>query len=210
MTDHDLASNMDSHGASLSRRAAVKLAIASGLMVGSATSTVAQDGAAGQGAPPDVPDMDVIAAQFALPDFSTNIAMELLVETGQGIDIGPGPWGYRRMVPITGGSFRGHGLTGIVLPGGADRQLIRRDGIRELDATYELRADDGTILMVRNRVIVDDTRKEENLRRYARSVVQVQAPDGPHAWLNRRILIGTLDSLRPQRPFVFLRFFVLD
>jgi hypothetical protein len=159
-------------------------------------------------------DMPVTLAEAANrfaplhPQFA--IALELLVEVGEPIEGGQGPLGRRRIVPITGGQFRGRGLSGRVLPGGADRQTIRADAIRELDATYELEADDGTILMVRNRVIVDDQRAPPGESRYARSVVTVAAPAGAHEWLNRRILLGTLNSLRPQVPQVFLRFFVVE
>lgn len=141
------------------------------------------------------------------PQFA--IALEVLAEVGETIEAGPGPYGGRRIVPITGGAFRGPGIAGRVLPGGADRQTIRADGVRQLDAIYELQADDGAILMVRNQVLIDAVSPPEGYDRYARSVVQVNAPDGPHGWLNRRILVGTLDSLRPAEPRVFLRFFIL-
>jgi hypothetical protein len=83
-----------------------------------------------------------------------------------------------------------------VLPGGADRQLLRPDGVKELDALYEMETHDGAAITVRNRVLVDDPSPDG---RYARSVLQLTAPDGPHAWLNRRVFVGTLASLRPQR-----------
>ena len=35
------------------------------------------------------------------------------------------------------------------------------------------------------------------------------APDGPYAWLNRVVIIGTLASLRPQREGVLIRAFKL-
>ena len=192
---------MPDHGLAINRRTAIAAAMATGI-AGAATAPADAEAAAGPS-----PDLKAMALRFPAIPLVTINALELLVETGESVEIGAGPLGYRRMVPITGGQFQGPGLSGKVLSGGADRQLIRRDGIRELDATYELLADDGTLLMVHNRVIVDDAPKEEGLPRYARSVVQVQAPDGQHAWLNRRLLLGTLDSLRPKLSYVFLRFF---
>ena len=50
--------------------------------------------------------------------------------------LGQAPLGERRMIPIAGGTFEGPGLRGKVLPGGADRQLWRRDSVRELDAPH--------------------------------------------------------------------------
>lgn len=157
-----------------------------------------------------MPDLTALADRFTPAHQQFPIALEVLAQTGTTIEVGNGPDGIRRIVPVTGGIFRGRsGLAGRVLPG-ADRQRARPDGVRELEASYELQADDGTVLMVRNQVLVDDRSPPEGWSRYARSVVQVTAPEGPHAWLNRRVLIGTLDSLRPAQPFVFLRFFVLE
>ena len=93
-----------------------------------------------------------------------------------------------------------------MLPGGADRQWLRPDGIKELDALYEMQLDDGTVLTVRNRVIVDESLQP----RYARSVLRVDAPAGPWAALTRRCLVGSLQSLRPQAPAVLVNVFSLD
>jgi hypothetical protein len=126
-------------------------------------------------------------------------AFEAVVDVGPMMDLGEGPLGRRRMVPILGGSFEGPRVRGKVLPGGADRQLIRRDGVRSLTATYELQTDDGAVLGLVNRVTVDD---QPPRARYAYSVVEITAPDGPHAWLNRSVFVGTLTTLRPEREAV--------
>lgn len=42
------------------------------------------------------------------------------------------------------------------------------------------------------------------------SHVALAAPDGPHGWLNRRLSIGTLQTLRPQRQAVLVRVDLLD
>lgn len=120
--------------------------------------------------------------------------------------MGRGPLGERRIVPILGGSFEGPRLRGKVLPGGADRQLWRADGMRELDALYELETDDGVLLTVHNRVLID---APEGGPRYAHSHVSLSAPDGAHGWLNRVRCVGTLDSLSPGRAAVVVRVFRL-
>ena len=124
-------------------------------------------------------------------------------------DLGHGPLGERFIVPITGGCFWGGPehpqLHGSVVPGGADRQLLRADGVKELDALYELRVHDGSVLTVHNRVLIDESVSP----RYARSTLRVTAPAGPWAWLNRRALVGTLASLRPAAPAVLIRVFEL-
>jgi hypothetical protein len=57
--------------------------------------------------------------------------------------LGQGPLGERRIIPISGGVFAGPRIKGKVLPGGADRQLVRTDGAHILNALYELQTDDG-------------------------------------------------------------------
>lgn len=131
---------------------------------------------------------------------------EAQVDIGERQSLGRGPLGDRYIVPIVGGHFEGPTMRGRVLPGGADRQLLRDDGIKELDALYELQSEDGTVITVRNRVLIDEAATPE---RYARSVLQLIAPSGPHDWLNRRIFVGTLHSLRPARAAVCIRVYEL-
>jgi hypothetical protein len=65
-------------------------------------------------------------------------------------ELGDTPHGRRRIVPITGGSFRGERLSGRVLSGGADWQLIRPDGVAQLEARYTLETAEGVLIYVRN------------------------------------------------------------
>ena len=136
----------------------------------------------------------------------TEFIYEAVVDVDSAVDLGMGPLGQRRMVPITGGTFEGPRMRGKVLPnGGMDRQLIRKDGVKRLDALYEMQTDDGAILIVRNQVVVD----EAQTPRYAFSAIELMAPDGPYAWLNRIQIVGTLNSLRPERNAVVIRAFKL-
>jgi hypothetical protein len=65
-------------------------------------------------------------------------------------ELGDGPLGRRRVIPICGGTFSGERVSGRVLPGGADWQVIRADGVAELDARYTLETGDGALIYVRN------------------------------------------------------------
>jgi hypothetical protein len=121
-------------------------------------------------------------------------------------DLGASALGQRFMIGIAGGTFEGPRLRGRVLPGGADRQWLRPDGVKELDALYDMQTDDGAIITVRNRVLIDDP---TGPNRYARSVVRLTAPAGPHEWLNRRVFVGTLTSLRPEKQAVLISVFML-
>lgn len=134
------------------------------------------------------------------------LVFEALIDVGDVEDLGDSPRGHRRRVEILGGSFRGSRISGMVLPGGSDRQLLRSDGIRELEATYELRAEDGAVISVVNRVIVEGVIASGG---YARSVITLTAPKGPHDWLNRRVLVGTLEPLTPGIPAVIVRAYMV-
>ena len=147
-----------------------------------------------------------------MADASTAPALQLIytaeVDIAERQELGASALGQRFIVPILGGSFRGlHGLQGVVLPGGADRQLLRPDGVKELDALYEMRTDDGVVITVRNRALIDDSRTPA---RYARSVLRLSAPEGAHGWLNRRVFVGSVDSMRPQRMAVLIRVYLVD
>ncbi len=133
-------------------------------------------------------------------------AFEAIVDVGERQLLGMSSLGERRLVPITGGSFEGPRVRGTVVAGGADRQLIRPDGLEQFDALYELRTDDGAVVTVRNQVLVDETREG---KRYAFSSISLSAPEGPHGWLNQRVFVGTLDSMKPARAAVRVRAYAL-
>jgi hypothetical protein len=78
---------------------------------------------------------------------------EVRVEVGPPLEIGTTFRGTRRIVPILGGTFEGPRLSGRVLPGGADWQIIHPDGFSELDTRYTLEAESGDVIYVQNRGI---------------------------------------------------------
>jgi hypothetical protein len=146
-----------------------------------------------------------LAPEVPVAALGTSLVYEAIVDIGPVEQLGASPLGERRIVPILGGRFAGAKLRGRVRPGGADRQLIGVDGVRRLDALYELETDDGAVITVRNRVYLEDL---PGGGRYARSVLEFAAPLGPHDWLNRRVFVGTLDSLAPKAQ-VLIRAYLL-
>ncbi|MDZ7904787.1 MAG: DUF3237 domain-containing protein [Cypionkella sp.] len=141
----------------------------------------------------------------------TRLVWEAVVDVAERQSLGVGPNGARFIVPILGGVFRGgpgfEKLRGTVPAGGADRQVLRPDGIKELDAQYEMSVDDGTVLTIRNRVLVDETVAGP---RYALSRIHVVAPQGDWDWLNRRLFVGTLQTARPKRAAVIVRAWLVE
>ena len=125
---------------------------------------------------------------------------DIEAEVGPMRDLGPAPRGRRRIVPILGGTVRGSRLAGEVVPGGADWQYVRGDGVVELVARYSIRAADGTEIAVTNRglrraapeVMARLARGEvvDPALVYCRTTPQFEAPAGPHAWLNESVFVG--------------------
>jgi hypothetical protein len=84
------------------------------------------------------------------PELTPQLRLE--VEVGELVTLGAMATGERRMVAITGGRFQGSGVLqgwqGTVLPGGADWQLLRADGVLEVDARYVLQDAQGARVQV--------------------------------------------------------------
>jgi hypothetical protein len=116
-------------------------------------------------------------------------------------ELGESPLGRRRIINITGGTFRGDRLSGKVLPGGADWQVIRSDGVADLDARYTLETADGALIYVHNhgyRHGPADVLKKlaagedvDPSLYYMRTTPLFETGDARYAWLNRLICVGT-------------------
>src|SRR3954470_17106013 len=116
-------------------------------------------------------------------------------------ELGEGPLGRRRVIPITGGSFRGERLAGRVLPGGADWQVLRADGVAELDARYSLETEDGALIYVRNFGLrhgpADVMRKHaageavEASAYYMRTTPRFETGAKRYLWLNKMLCVAT-------------------
>ena len=133
------------------------------------------------------------------------------------VDLGVTGGQHRRIVPIVGGTVAGPVLRGVVLPGGADFQVLHADGTQELDARYGLETEDGHRLFVENRAIragapADMARLARGERVdpalvYFRSSPRISAPPGPWEWLNSRVFVATGERLPT---LVRLRVFVVE
>jgi hypothetical protein len=116
-------------------------------------------------------------------------------------ELGAGPLGRRRIIGITGGRFYGGRLSGRVLAGGGDWQVVRDDGVADLDARYTLETTDGALIYVRNRGYRHGP--DEVLRRlaagenidpsqyYMRTTPLFETGDQRYAWLNRIICVAS-------------------
>jgi len=116
-------------------------------------------------------------------------------------ELGDTPQGRRRIIGITGGRFRGERLSGRVLPGGADWQVIRNDGVADLDARYTLETQDGALIYVRNRglrhgppEVLKKLASGESVDPslyYMRTTPSFETGDARYSWLNRMVCVAT-------------------
>lgn len=116
-------------------------------------------------------------------------------------ELGEAPLGRRRIIPITGGEFSGARLSGRVLAGGADWQIVRRDGVAELEARYTLQTADGALIYVANRGLRHGPRQVlERLAAgedvppaeyYMRTTPRFETGDERYAWLNRIVCVAS-------------------
>ena len=125
---------------------------------------------------------------------------------------GPTLEGQRRIIPITGGTFKGPHMRGQVLSGGADWNLSRSDGGSSVEAAYYLRTDDGVILRVVNKGVgggetPSATTSAEVFYMFTAPVIE--APTGKYDWTNRSMFVATLGARRGSSSAVVIRVFKL-
>ncbi|MBV9117356.1 MAG: DUF3237 domain-containing protein [Acetobacteraceae bacterium] len=151
-------------------------------------------------------------SQAPQPEFIAEVQAEVAAP----IIIGASAAGERRIVPIIGGRVSGPRLEGEILPGGADFQLIRPDGVAEIEARYALRLNDGALVHVVNRGLRHAAPEDvERLLRgeavppervYFRTAPCFETAAPAHAWLRRRLFVG-LGERQPAA--VIVRIFAL-
>lgn len=135
---------------------------------------------------------------------TTELAFEALVDIGAPVAMGETALGRRRMIPITGGTFKGPRIEGVVVAGGADWQTVRADGVTVVEAIYAIRASDGAVIAVRNLGLVAPV---EGGSPYVRTTPTFDAPQGPHDWLNRNVFAGAIQVANPERTQVRITVF---
>lgn len=140
-------------------------------------------------------------------NLQTEFVIELKVLIGKAETVGESDVGLRRFIPITGGEFKGKHIQGDVIPGGADWQLQRPDGVTEVKAIYAIKTDDGVVIEVDNRgVVVPPTKPSAHGAPYVRTTPTFKAPKGKYEWLNEKVFVGTITP-SAARDFVTIRVF---
>ena len=129
--------------------------------------------------------------------------MNLAVDVGEVVSMGEGPFGERRIIAILGGTFEGPTVRGEVLPGGADWQIVRRDGVLDLDARYALKEKSGGVIRVTSQgyrhgppdVLAALARGDEvdPAKYFFRTVMRFETGAAGLEWLNRTIALATAE-----------------
>jgi Protein of unknown function (DUF3237) len=129
------------------------------------------------------------------------ITLVLTVDFGAMVGIGQTTAGLRRIAPVTGGTFTGERLNGIVLPGGNDWIINRPDSVMVIDVRLTLQTDDGALvyLSYQGRFLA----APEAMARFAKGALldrqeyslamsaKFECGDERHAWLNNVVAVGT-------------------
>jgi len=125
----------------------------------------------------------------------------LKIHVSAPVEVGPTPFGQRRVIPLLGGTVNGPKLKGTILPGGADFQSVRSDTFTDIQARYVIETADGDRIYVENtgiRVAAPEdiaalVRGEpvDPARVYFRTVPRFETAANSWQWLNQRLFIGT-------------------
>src|SRR5580704_10636121 len=134
---------------------------------------------------------------------------DLVVRIAEPIEIG-----RRRMIPIAGGEVLGPRIHGKVLPGGADYQVMRADGVTDLHARYVIETEERQLIYVENSGIrYGPPELMEKLRRgelvdpaliYFRTTPRFETAAPGYEWLMRHLVLCS-GARFPDR--VEMRFF---
>jgi hypothetical protein len=150
--------------------------------------------------------MTVLSAQSQTPSPAIQppkltLAMTLRVQVGPPMELGEVPRGRRRIIPILGGTFEGPNIRGKVLAGGADWQIVRADGLAELDTRYALQTEQGSLIYIENagmRHAPPDITKKllageavDPAQVYFKTVPTFESSAPELQWLTRAIFVGT-------------------
>ena len=139
-------------------------------------------------------------AQPSAPTPELEYAFTVKVDVAPPVEMGPADGGKKRFIAITGGTVTGPALTGTVLPGGGDWQVIEEGGLTRLEARYFLKAADGTVIEVTNLgVRVASPEVTDRLAKlqvvdpseyYFRTTPTFTVTKGPHDWMRRSTFVA--------------------
>ncbi len=118
-------------------------------------------------------------------------------------NVGATPGGARRIIAVPGGSFAGERLSGEVLGGGSDWQILRPDGATTLDVRLVLKTNDGALIAMTYSGLrhgppdalarIDRGETVDPASYYFRINPLFETAAEKYGWLNRILAIGVGD-----------------
>jgi uncharacterized protein DUF3237 len=178
--------------------AAAPLALATGISFAARATDATSTGAPTAGM--RVPKFELL--------YECDATLQPAVELGKTVE------GQRRIIPITGGTFKGPQIRGELVSGGWDWNLSRSDGASTVEAAYYLKTDDGVLIRIVNRGVgggggppVTDATSGERFFMFTHP--SFEAPVGKYDWLNRSMFVGTLGARKDAKNAVLIRVFRL-
>ena len=120
-------------------------------------------------------------------------------DLGEIVEAGSTPYGGRRVIEILGGRVEGR-IAGKILSGGADWQIIRADGVADIQARYVIETDDGERVLVTSNGLrhgppevltaIARGEKVDPSLYYFRTIMRFEASAPSLDWLNRMIAVA--------------------
>jgi Protein of unknown function (DUF3237) len=142
-----------------------------------------------------------MSGPLELPPLHTRIVCRVDALLEPPLEWAPTAAGQRRVIGIAGGTFDGPLMSGEILPGGADWQMMTPDGTAIVEARYTLRERRaGELILVNSRgVRTGPPEVLAALRRgeprepdeyYFRTAVTLEAGPGDYEWVNRALFVA--------------------
>lgn len=140
-------------------------------------------------------------AQSGLTEPKLEFIFEAKVTLDPVQELGITTYGKRRIIPITGGTFEGPLMKGVIVPGGADWQTVRTDGSADLEARYTLKTDDNVLIYIQNKGVrhakpevlarMAKGEKVDPSEYYMRTAATFEVAEGKYAWLTKAVVVST-------------------
>jgi hypothetical protein len=153
---------------------------------------------------------------FPPPEAGLEFLARVEVELGPMTDLGDTGQGNRRVIPIIGGKFEGPRFKGRVPPGGADWQILQKDGVIRIDTRYALETDDGALLYIVTQgvryappevlALMAQGQPVDPRKYYFRTTVKLETGVEKYAWLNR--VLGISAGMRLANQVIYNAYIV--
>ncbi|KAF3407509.1 UPF0311 protein [Talaromyces pinophilus] len=125
------------------------------------------------------------------------------------VEIGNGPYGRRRCVPITGGTVRGKHLNGEVLPVGADFMLVEENQTVHVNTNYVIKSDDGAYIYVRTegprsgpaevlRALMEGGQEVDSSQYWFHLHMKLETGHEKYKWMNNRLIIARATRIKGE------------